>query len=138
MDTMSIQSTTADRIAVISIISISIDNRTADDSIPIVREYLREQPCIKPSSIPVVQSSLTLILPELISRFSDNGVNTEIIVAEASYCLPLALAILPFLILHLLKKRQRIRAATIQQSVCQSKADGATALYASMLEQQWQ
>ncbi|KAK6025067.1 hypothetical protein OSTOST_09044, partial [Ostertagia ostertagi] len=54
MDTMSIQSTTADRIA--------IDNRTADDSIPIVREYLREQSYFKPSSIPGANFSRTVIV----------------------------------------------------------------------------
>ncbi|XGW27035.1 hypothetical protein V3C99_007542 [Haemonchus contortus] len=65
----------------------------------------------------ILYAILTLICSELHLGLVTNERDTNLIAKEGCYIIPLAVAILPFLALHLLRKRKRIRSNLIQQSV---------------------
>ncbi|KAK5977664.1 hypothetical protein GCK32_008106 [Trichostrongylus colubriformis] len=89
-------------------------------------------------SASILYAVLSLICIGIPLGKAENERDTNLIAKEGCYIIPLAVAILPFLTLHVLKKRQRLRNNAIQQSVTRTTADDQMAVYANMLRQQWE
>ncbi|KAK6746552.1 hypothetical protein RB195_000057 [Necator americanus] len=82
-------------------------------------------------------SAASLICGFFIEGLFNNDRNKKLIAKEGYYIIPLAMVLLPWLSVYLLKERNKTRSSTIESSIHQSKGDNAMVLYSSMLKEQW-